>query len=369
MLNKRFNRRRFLQASAATGAAVALGGLGSASRLVVAQEAPTGRFNWMTWTDHFYQEQRDEIDEAIGISARVTELADNADGFTRLKEVGGQLDMISGDAQWNPRYFEEGLIDVLPIEEMDVAKHLYPIAREFEIWTKPEGYLGFPFGWSPVQIYYNPKFVNPAPNSWEVMLDPKYQGRVVTENQPVEVTAYMGKYTGAADPYNMTDDELAAAKAAMAVLKPNVLQLTQQAQETWRLLSTEEAWIATANLGADEVVKDLTGVELEVMTPKEGTIGWMDAEMLVRDGRNQDLIIPFLERSNQPEYIAENFRRFGRPLFNESAYKLLVNSGDQERADRFLFNKPETVLTMTLKAPGTSTQGAIEAFNEVFGGA
>jgi len=369
MLNKRFTRRRFLQASAATGAAAALGGLSSAGRMVVAQEAPTGRFNWMTWTDHFYQEQRDEIEEAIGISARVTELADNADGFTRLREVGGQLDMISGDAQWNPRYFEEGLIDVLPIEEMDVAKHLYPIAREFEIWTKPEGYLGFPFGWSPVEIYYNPKFVDPAPDSWEVMLDPKYQGRVVTENQPVEVTAYMGKYTGAADPYNMTDDELAAAKAAMEVLKPNILQLTQQAQETWRLLSTEEAWIATANLGADEVVKDLTGVELEVMTPKEGTIGWMDAEMLVHDGANQDLIIPFLEMSNQPEYIAENFRRFGRPLFNEGAYKVLVDSGDQERADRFLFNKPETVLTMTLKAPGTSTQGAIEAFNEVFGGA
>ena len=369
MLNKRFTRRRFLQASAATGAAAALGGLSSAGRMVVAQEAPTGRFNWMTWTDHFYQEQRDEIEEAIGISARVTELADNADGFTRLREVGGQLDMISGDAQWNPRYFEEGLIDVLPIEEMDVAKHLYPIAREFEIWTKPEGYLGFPFGWSPVEIYYNPKFVDPAPDSWEVMLDPKYQGRVVTENQPVEVTAYMGKYTGAADPYNMTDDELAAAKAAMEVLKPNILQLTQQAQETWRLLSTEEAWIATANLGADEVVKDLTGVELEVMTPKEGTIGWMDAEMLVHDGANQDLIIPFLEMSNQPEYIAENFRRFGRPLFNEGAYKVLVDSGDQERADRFLFNKPETVNTMTLKAPGTSTQGAIEAFNEVFGGA
>ena len=55
------------------------------------------------------------------------------------------------------------------------------------------------------------------------------------------------------------------------------------------------------------------------------------------------------------------------PLFNEAAYKILVNQGQQERADRFLYNKPETVLTMTLKGPGTSTQGVIEAFNEVFG--
>ena len=71
--------------------------------------------------------------------------------------------------------------------------------------------------------------------------------------------------------------------------------------------------------------------------------------------------------AEQPEYIAENFLRYGRPLFNEAAYKLLVDAGQQERADRFLYNKPETAATMTLKGPGTSTQAAIEAFNEVFG--
>jgi hypothetical protein len=71
--------------------------------------------------------------------------------------------------------------------------------------------------------------------------------------------------------------------------------------------------------------------------------------------------------AEQAEYIAANFILQGRPLFNEAAYKILVNQGQQERADRFLYNKPETVLTMSLKGPGTSTQGAVDAFNEVFG--
>jgi len=365
---KGLTRRRFLQASAGTVGAVAMSGALPAARLL-AQDGPTGTFNWMTWGDHSYPEQLDAIQQQIGISPSITELADNADGFTKLLEVRGQLDMISGDALWNPRYYQEGLIEAWDINSLDVAKNLYPLAREFDIWTVPEGYLGFPFGWSPVQIYYNPKFVSPTPDSWEVMLDPKYAGSVVTENQPVEVTAYMGKLTGAADPYNMTDDELAAAKDAMQLLKPNILKLTQQASETWDALADESAWVATANLGADEVVNELSNgnVQLEVFTPKEGTIGWMDAEMIVKGGANEALIMPFLEQSMQPEYIAENFLRYGRPLFNEGAYKVLVDGGNQERADRYLFNKPETVLTMTLKGPGSSTQGAIEAFNEVFG--
>lgn len=361
------SRRRFLQA-AAGAAAAATAGNAVLTSLVRAQSAgPTGTFNWLTWGDHSYPEQIADITTKIGITPNITEFADNAEAFAKLREVGGQLDMVSGDALWVPRYFEEGLIDAWDINELAVSQQLYPLAREFEFWTTPEGYLGFPFGWSPVQIYYDPAHVSPAPNSWEVLLDPKYAGRVVVENQPVEVMAYMGKLTGAADPYNMTDDELAAAKDAATRLKPNILILSQQGQETWDKLASGEAWLATANLGADEVVLGLGGPQLGVFTPKEGTVGWMDAEMIVKEGANKALIKPFLEQSNQPEYIAENFVRNGRPLFNEGAYKVLVNNGQQERADRYLFNKPETVLTMTLKGPGSSTQAAIAAFNEVFG--
>ena len=365
-LNSKFSRRRFLQASAGTAATVALGGLSTASR-VMAQDAPTGVLNWMTWEDHSYPEQLAEVKEAIGIEPNITLFADNAEAYTKILEVGGQIDLVSGDGGWVPKFFDDGLTEAFDINSIDAAQHLYPFIREFPLWQRPEGYLGYPFGWSPVQIYYNPAKVSPAPDSWEVLLDPKYQGRVAVENQPVEVTAYMGKYTGAADVYNMTDDELAAAKAAMEVLKPNVLRLTEQQVETWDLLVNEEVWIATGNLGTDLRVPELGGPNLVGFTPKEGTVGWMDAEMIVKDGQNNNLVLPFLNAAEQPEYIAQNFLDRGRPLFNETAYKLLVDAGHQERADAFLFNKPETVLTMTIKGPGGSTEGAINAFNEVFG--
>lgn len=367
--NRQLSRRRFLQATAGATGAMAMGGLASASR-VMAQSAvagPTGSFNWMTWNDHFYQEQLDAITAAADITPSISELAGNAEGFVRVGEVGGQLDMISGDALWVPRYYADGHIEAWDINELAVSKDLYPLAREFEMWSTPEGYLGFPFGWSPVQIYYDPAHVSPEPDSWEVLLDPKYVGRVMVENQPEEIPAYMGKLAGAADPYNMTPEELAQAKELMFRLKPNVLRLAQQNTDVVAALASGEVWLATGNLGYDERVLEAGGPQLKVFTPKEGTIGWMDAEMIVKDGANTALVRPWLELAETPEHIAENFLRYGRPLFNESAYKVLVDNGHGERADRFLYNKPETVLEMTLKGPGVSTQGAIEAFNEVFG--
>ena len=103
-----------------------------------------------------------------------------------------------------------------------------------------------------------------------------------------------------------------------------------------------------------------------MFTPKEGTIGWMDAEMIVTGGANTASIRPWLEAAEQPEHMAENFLRYGRPLFNEAAYQLLVDAGHQERADRFHYNEPEIAATMTLKGPSPSTADAVAAFNEVF---
>ena len=36
------------------------------------------------------------------IKANSTQFSDNVDAYTKLKEVGGQLDMMSGDALWVP---------------------------------------------------------------------------------------------------------------------------------------------------------------------------------------------------------------------------------------------------------------------------
>jgi spermidine/putrescine-binding protein len=354
-------------AAPATSAAPTAAGSQAAAASVAPTPGPQGTFNWLTWGDHWYQAEMDKIAADIGIKANITSFSDNIDAYTKIQQVGGQVDLVSGDALWVPHYNESGLIDPFDINSLKVASQLFPVAREFKIWTSPNGYLGYPNGWAPIQITYDPAHVTPGADSWQLLLDPKYKKRVVVEDQPVEVMAYMGKAAGVKDPYNMTDAEIAQAKALLVQLKPNILRLAPQATDTVAALKNGEAWIATINLGADTSVMDQGGPKLTTFTPKEGSIGWMDAEMLVHGGANENLLMPFLEVHEQAEYVAANFMLNRRPLFNEQAYKLLINQGQQELADHLLYNKPETVNTMTLKGPGTSTQKVIAAFNDVFG--
>ena len=363
------SRRRFLQASALAGVAVGMGGVTAACNIIGGGATQGGTFNWMTWGDHYMDDQLKAIEASDKIIANISELAGNAEGFAKLKEVKGQLDMISGDALWVPdAYFAEGLITPFDINELKVSQQLYPFAREFEIWTKPEGYLGYPFGWSPISIYYNTAEVSPAPDSWGVLLDPKYKGRIVVENQPEEIVAYMGKAAGFEDVYNMTDDQLATVKGLLEQLKPNILRFAQQATDSVNAMISSEAWLITGNFGNEDRVKDGGGPEIKGFIPKEGTVGWMDAEMVVKGGANTSLIFPYLEKAEQAENIAANFLEHGRPLFSEKAYQVLTDQGHKDRADRYRWTESEAILSKTtLKGPGTSTEKSIQLFNEIFG--
>lgn len=384
-MNQSISRRSFLKVSGVGSAALFIaacgggttaspgpsGGAASAAPSLGGASSPApagGTINFLTWSDHWSKEALAAIKSNQGIDVAITELADNIDGFNKLNQVKGQLDLVSGDALWVPKYFDAGLIEAVDINSFEVAKQLYSIARSFDFWTKPEGYLAYPWGWSPIQIVYNPANVTPGATSWDLLIDPKYKGKVVMENQPTDIVLFGGIATGAKDIYNMTDAELAAVKSWLEKLKPNVLKLVQQNNETVTALASGEAWMATQNLGAPDRVKDAGGPTVVAFVPDEGTTGFIDGEMTVKEGTNKALIKPYLEAAAQAEWVAQNFLDNGRPLFNEAAYKLLVDGGHQEKADRYLYNQPDQALKMRLKGPAGNVDAYIQAFNSVFGG-
>src|SRR5205085_2771233 len=139
-------------------------------------------------------------------------------------------------------------------------------------------------------------------------------------------------------------------------LKPNVLKLVSQNTEVIRALTDESAWLTVENIGTDARVKDAKGPLIKLAVPKEGLRGWMDAEMMLKGSHRHDKFETFINNMEQASWIAKNFLANGRPLFNEKAYKILVNTGHKERAEAFFYNKPETPLTMVLKGPSSNEQ-------------
>ena len=357
-------RERLLRRGAAGAVGLAVGG-GLAQRALAAELGGV-TLNWLTWNDHYFTNQLQQVKKSTQIAGRVQLISDDADAYIRVKRGGAQWDISSEDALWVPKFYKEGLIEAFDIKSFPVAKQLYPIALNVPFWKAGSNQMGYPIGWSSIQIYYNPKHVKTKPDSYHALLDKKYRKKIVLENQPTDLLAMSGIATGAKKPYNMTKAEISRAKQFLKALKPNVLKLVSQNPEVVRALTDESAWLALENVGTDARVRDAGGPKINFALAKEGLYGWMDAEMMLKGSKHKDKFPTFINAMEQAPWIAQNFLKNGRPLFNEKAYKILVNTGHKERADRFFYNHPERPLSMTLKGPSGNAQAYIDAFNEVF---
>ena len=369
----KMSRRTFMRAAVGAGAGLVTSSVlppGGHWPLTTAEVSAAGEgegtFNWMTWGDHYFPEQIKEAESKYNIRPNPILFGENSEALLKVKQVGGkQVDMVGGDGLWITKYYEEGLIEPFDLLSLDCARGLWDVALDLPFLKSKEGAdLAFPFGWSPVVVAYNPKYVTGDPDSWEVLWDPKYRGRIAMQLQPTDIMAMMGKSLGYSDVYDMTSEQIDASKQQLIDLMPNILTFTEQHMELFKLLADESVWIATQHAGGEDVIRDMGGPEIKTFVPKEGIVGWMDGEMIVKDAENRAVAMNFLDKMESPEWLAKNFLEHGRPLFSREAYYWLVKNGYEEQAKRRMMDKPELILSMSLKGPASDMEAITAAFNE-----
>jgi spermidine/putrescine-binding protein len=375
-LDRAFGRRRFLRAGAGTALALA----GPWARAVgqspspdesdgpsPSPSVPPGHLRLLTSPDHWDPGVLVSLAADLGIDVRVSPLTDDATAFDDVRRGGAQADLVSADGQWITAYHAAGLTDVIDLADIAVVTELYPIARTMDLVSTPDGLLAYPWSWSPLQIVYDPARVGHAIGSWDVLVDPRSRGRIVIEAQQMDLVLCAARATGARDPLDMTDGELAKVTDWLTRLKPNVRRIVRHRGDAIAALASGECTLAISGLGAPDMVKDAGGPEVVAYVPSEGTIGSIEAEMVVAGAPNAVRVPAYLDAAAAAEAAAAAFLADGRPLFNERAYRLLVDSGHGARADRYLYDRPEVALEMTLTGPGARPEAYLAAAQVIFG--
>src|SRR5262245_10996912 len=151
-------RERLLRSGAA--GALGLTAAGRFAQQALAAELGGVTLNWLTWSDHYFPNQLQQVKRKTQIGGRVQLISDDADAYIKVKRGGAQWDISSEDALWVPKFYKDGLIEPFDIKSFPVSKQLYPIATQVPFWKAGNLQMGYRFGWSSLQIYYNPKHVS-----------------------------------------------------------------------------------------------------------------------------------------------------------------------------------------------------------------
>ena len=206
-------------------------------------------------------------------------------------------DVISPSSDVAASIVRAGLAAPLDVSTIPSYSQLSPKLRDSNIVKLNGQVYGVPFVWGPNPLLYDTTAFSKAPDSWAILWDPKYRGKVSVwdELSTIYMAAQVLGYDKP-DPsqlYNLSDAQLEAVKKKLIELKPNIRKMWATGGELTNLFQNHEVVIA---MGWPLMTNELRKLNFPIgeTIPRENTTGWIDHLMITAASSNKELAQAFL---------------------------------------------------------------------------
>ncbi len=265
-----------------------LGALGigvTAIPFVPGRAAAAGQAQYFTWADYEVPELHGDYIKKHGAAPDSTFFADEGEAYQKMR--AGFTPDVAHPCSYNVKLWREsGLIQAIDTSRLSNWGSVISSLKTIE-GTGHDGKQYFvPFDWGNTSILYRTDLVDIKEESWGLMWDERYKGRLATFAGANETVPYAAVYAGV-DPWNMSDADLAKVRALLEKQRPLI-----------RFYADDEATIEQA-IKAGEIVAGSTwnsssialkneGVPVRFMNPKEGIMTWVCGLVIHKNAPNLD---------------------------------------------------------------------------------
>jgi spermidine/putrescine-binding protein len=209
----------------------------------------------------------------------------------------GTYDVISPSSDVATSIATSGLAAPLDLSKIPSYSQLSPQLTSLPLVRVKGQVFGVPFMWGPDPLLYDTSVFAQPPDSWNVLWDPKYRGKISVWDDLS--TVYMAaQVLGFDNPpsqlYNLSDVQLDAVKKKLLELKPNIRKMWSTGGELTNLFQNHEV---VAAMGWPLMTNQLRKINFPIgeTIPKEKTTGWIDHLMITAGSENKDLAYEFLQ--------------------------------------------------------------------------
>jgi spermidine/putrescine-binding protein len=337
-MDARMNRQGFVAMTGAASLAAflaACGGSGGGSSSAAADattaaakgfdpatepDAPLSVFTWSGYDD----------DPKAGLPAMWQQYKDGPYGskspltFTLLDDdtqalakvaSGFNPDIIHPCSGYVAKWKEAGLIQPLDISLLPEWDGITASLKE--AGNLDGAYYHLPFDTGFTSLTYDADVIEfpDGEETWAVLLDPRYKGKLSIFNGPdevIEIAALINR--GAKDPMTLTLDELAAAKETALQMKPNLRNYwTSETDVVNDFVNGNIVAASTWNSGFLNVRNHpkMKGRNIKYMQPKEGRMVWVCGTVLSAQSQQPGRAMTAMASINTPEAAAALTNGFG----------------------------------------------------------
>lgn len=258
-----------------------------------------------------------EFEKLTGIKVNYSNFDTNESLYAKLRSGANNYDIIIPSDFMVSRMIDEQLIQ--PINRENIPNLQYMDPQFMSADYDPTGEYSVPYTWGIVGIIYNSDMVTQTVDSWDILWDAAYSGKILMFSNPSDAFGIsllrLGYNINSQDP-----DHRREAASELKTQKPLIQAYVMD--QIFDKMQGNEAALAPYYVGDFFTMKEHNDA-LEFAIPKEGTNAFVDAICIPTSSRNKEAAEMYINFLNEPEVAAANIEYIGYSTPNLAAKELL----------------------------------------------
>ena len=335
---RRLTRRTFLGHTGAL--ALGAGLAGALPGLAEAQQNATLRVNM--GPSAVLPPLCDMFKAKTGINIYVAPYISATDTISKLLAPGGtrQFDVMSSLTDFaRPAVVQDKLLGWTD-KDVPNSRYIMPHFRS-DILTKNGHNYTIPFYWGYNTILINRKYVpenDPGTQSWGLLFDNRYKGRVAMRDDPLESIQMTAIYLGYKDTMNLSRSDLDDVVKFLVSKKRNIRTLWSQFAQAIQLMASGEV-VAMYGWILMRTTLQRQGFDVVNNWPKEGIQWWAQSAYISKDTSNPDAAYKWVNFLLSKDYGAQLTKLNGGILSASSVAQETFPPADRAKLGYDLFQR------------------------------
>ena len=301
-----------------------------------------GELTVFTWSGYELPEFYPAYVEKYGAAPAFSFYADNDEAFQKVN-AGYRPDLVCPSNPLVKKFHDAGIIRPIDTSRLsnwpDMLEGLKTV--DGTVFGDQTWYV--PWDWGTSSIVYRPDLVDPEyieTNSWKILWDERYAGRLATNDQMDSIVIPAALVLGIENPFAMSDEEIAEVKEFLVQQRPLLRFYWQSETDVAQAMAAGEV-VAAYGWNSTAAALKAHGVPTGYMVPIEGILTWTDGYCLVEGSEgDEQAAYDFLDAVISVEAGVHLINTFGFGAANRKSFELV----DQDVLDGLGIANPEEAL-------------------------
>ena len=247
----------------------------------------------------------------------------NLDEIVDAAELDSEYDVFIISNEGIRLLHDMGLVMPMDLRQLPNYLSLHPSLRYTEWGLFESRNYAVPWAWGPTGLLYDTDVLTVAPDSWNVLWDPKYRGRVSLWDD-VSMIWTTALALGYQNVYSLTREQLGRVKEKLYELNGIVHGYYEGELQELDFILKDDVVAMNSWFDPSSRLSNEHGRNFKMVIPKDGAVGMFDSYLINKETQNKTLAHKFINHQISPSIQQQMVRITGLAPSNIETLSLLT---------------------------------------------